>query len=97
MTKDLLAGNPMYKIAFDQLNDSWATCISPRWHHGRSVLVCLDEIEKEALSPAQSLDKAADSLRKEWSKRKSAESAPASPGGADTVFYIYIGTSRIHK
>lgn len=62
----MIATNPMYKVAFDQLANTWAyyhfsemgTMDSIFWY-------ALDEIEKNVQSPAAALDKAADSLVKE--------------------------------
>lgn len=62
----LLATNPMYKVAFDQLGNTWAyyhfsemgTMDSIFWY-------ALDEIEKNVLTPSAALNKAADSLVKE--------------------------------
>ncbi len=65
-TRRMIASNPMYKVAFDQLANTWAyyhfsemgTMDSFFWY-------ALDEIEKNVMTPAAALDKAADSLVKE--------------------------------
>lgn len=66
VVKEALAANPLYKIAFDQLENAWAyyhfsemgTMDSFFWY-------ALDEIEKNVLTPQAALDKAAASLVKE--------------------------------
>ncbi len=66
VVKQALAENPLYKVAFDQLNNAWAyfhfsemgTMDSFFWY-------ALDEIEKNVLTPKAALEKAAASLVKE--------------------------------
>lgn len=65
-TQRTITDNPMYKVAFDQLANTWAyyhfsemgTMDSIFWY-------ALDEIEKNVMTPAAALNKAADSLTKE--------------------------------
>jgi len=64
--KELLASNPLYKIAFDQLSTTWAYLhFSEMGSMDGFFWYALDEIEKEVLTPSKALDKAADSLIKE--------------------------------
>lgn len=64
--KEAFTVNPLYKIAFDQLDDAWAyyhfaemgTMDSFFWY-------ALDELEKNVLTPQAALEKAAASLVKE--------------------------------
>jgi ABC-type glycerol-3-phosphate transport system substrate-binding protein len=66
VVKEALAANPLYKVAFDQLENAWAyfhfsemgTMDSFFWY-------ALDEIEKNVSSVEVALKKAADSLVKE--------------------------------
>jgi ABC-type glycerol-3-phosphate transport system substrate-binding protein len=66
LVKDTLAKNPLYKVAFDQLEYTWAyrhfgemgTMDANFWY-------ALDEIEKGVLTPAAAMDKAAKALVKE--------------------------------
>jgi len=66
IVKDALASNPLYKVAFDQLETTWAYM-----HFGEmgtmdaNFWYALDEIEKAVLTPAAALDKAAKALVKE--------------------------------
>ncbi|MCK9287448.1 MAG: ABC transporter substrate-binding protein [Sphaerochaetaceae bacterium] len=66
IVKDSLATNPNYKVAFDQLATTWAYM-----HFGEmgsmdaNFWYALDEIEKNVLTPAEAMDKAAKALLKE--------------------------------
>ena len=66
VVKQALADNPLYKVAFDQLDNAWA------YYHFAEMgtmdaffWYALDEIEKNVLTPQAALDKAAASLVKE--------------------------------
>jgi len=64
--KELLASNPVYKVAFDQLSTTWAYLhFQEMGSMDGFFWYALDEIEKAVLTPKQALDKAADSLIKE--------------------------------
>jgi len=64
--KEALATNPNYKVAFDQLETTWAYM-----HFGEmgtmdaNFWYALDEIEKGVLTPAEAMDKAAKALLRE--------------------------------
>lgn len=64
--KELLVSNPLYKIAFDQLETTWAYLhFSEMGTMDAMFWYALDEIEKGVLTPAEALEKAADSLVRE--------------------------------
>ncbi len=66
LVQDILVTNPLFKIAFDQLETTWAYR-----HFGQmgtmdaNFWYALDEIEKGVLSPAAAMDKAAKALIRE--------------------------------
>lgn len=65
-TKKVMSENPMYKIAFDQLQNSWAY-----WHFDQMgtmdglIYTALEKIEKAVASPGDALKECAESLKKE--------------------------------
>ncbi|MDY0289010.1 MAG: ABC transporter substrate-binding protein [Sphaerochaeta sp.] len=66
VVQQALAANPLYKVAFDQLNNAWAYYhFSEMGTMDAFFWYALDEIEKNVLTPQAALDKAAASLIKE--------------------------------
>jgi ABC-type glycerol-3-phosphate transport system substrate-binding protein len=64
--QELFISNPLYKIAFEQLDYTWAYLhFSEMGTMDAMFWYALDEIEKAVLSPKAALDKAAASLIKE--------------------------------
>ncbi len=66
IVKEALAKNPLYKIAFDQMENTWAYMhFAEMGTMDANFWYALDEIEKAVLSPAAALEKAANALIKE--------------------------------